>query len=222
MAKGVMDQLIGKGSVQRGMLGVSIQPVTSDIAASLGLKDVRGILINSVSAGGPAEKAGVKRGDVILQLDGKDVNDPNQLRNEVAAHSPGSDVTLTISRNGNQQQVRAKLGTLTQQTAENAQGGAEGGSGGKLGIGVAPLTPELASQLGLRSGTQGLVVSSVDPSGPAAQAGLREGDVIQEVNRQPVRSTDDLRNAVQKSANRPLLLLINRGGQTAYVPVPVQ
>jgi Do/DeqQ family serine protease len=222
MAKGVMDQLIGKGSVQRGMLGVSIQPVTSDIAASLGLKDVRGILINSVSAGGPAEKAGVQRGDVILQLDGKDVNDPNQLRNEVAAHSPGSDVTLTISRNGNQQQVRAKLGTLTQQTAENAQGGAEGGSGGKLGIGVAPLTPELASQLGLRSGTQGLVVSSVDPSGPAAQAGLREGDVIQEVNRQPVRSTDDLRNAVQKSANRPLLLLINRGGQTAYVPVPVQ
>jgi S1-C subfamily serine protease len=114
------------------------------------------------------------------------------------------------------------LGTLTQQTAESAAGGAEGGSGGKLGIGVAPLTPELASQLGLRSGTQGLVVSSVDPSGPAAQAGLREGDVIQEVNRQPVRSTDDLRNAVQKSANRPLLLLINRGGQTAYVPVPVQ
>ncbi len=221
MAKGVMDQLIGKGSVQRGMLGVSIQPVTSDIAASLGLKDVRGILINSVSAGGPAEKAGVQRGDVILQLDGKDVNDPNQLRNEVAAHSPGSDVTLTISRNGNQQQVRAKLGTLTQQTADNAAGGAEGSSGGKLGIGVAPLTPELASQLGLRSGTQGLVVSSVDPSGPAAQAGLREGDVIQEVNRQPVRSTDDLRNAVQKSANRPLLL-INRGGQTAYVPVPVQ
>uniref|UniRef100_Q021P3 Protease Do n=1 Tax=Solibacter usitatus (strain Ellin6076) TaxID=234267 RepID=Q021P3_SOLUE len=222
MAKSVMDQLIGKGSVQRGMLGVSIQPVTSDIASSLGLKDVRGILINSVTPAGPAEKAGLQRGDVILQVDGKDVNEPNQLRNEIAARAPGAEINLTIQRDGKQQQVRTKLGTLTPQTAAaDAPGGGSGG-GGKLGIGVVPLTPDLAAQLGLRRGAQGLAVQSIDPEGPAAQAGLREGDVIQEVNRQPVHTIDELRSALQKSGDRAPLLLINREGQSAYVPVPLK
>jgi Do/DeqQ family serine protease len=220
MARSVMGQLIGKGSVQRGMLGVNIQPVTSDIASSLGLNDVRGILINAVTASGPADKAGLQRGDVILQIDGKDVNEPNQLRNEVAARAPGAEITLTILRNGKNQQVRIKLGTLAAETAAATQGGGPGGGGGKLGVGVVPLTPDLAAQLGLRRGAQGLVVQSIDPEGPAAQAGLREGDVIQEVNRQPVRTTDELRGALQKSGDRAPLLLISREGQSAYVPVP--
>src|SRR5947207_5114133 len=102
MARKVMNQLLSKGSVQRGMLGVGIQPVTSDIAASLGLKDVRGVVVNSVTPNGPADKAGIKQGDVILQTNGKDVNDANELRNEIAAGSPGSQVTLTVLRgNGN-------------------------------------------------------------------------------------------------------------------------
>jgi len=100
MAKGVMGQLLGKGKVQRGMLGVGIQPVTSDIAKSLGMKDVRGLLINSIASGGPAEKAGIKNGDVILQLNGKNINDTNTLRNEIAALGPGSEVTLTILHEG--------------------------------------------------------------------------------------------------------------------------
>ncbi len=223
MAKNVMNQLIGKGSVQRGMLGVGIQPVTSDVAASMGLKEVRGVLINSVNAGGPADKAGLKTGDVILQLNGKNVSDANELRNEVSSTAPGTDMTLTILRNGNQQQVHVKLGTLTPESAEATQGGGGGaqGSAGKLGITVVPITPEVAAQLGLRRGTQGVVIDSVDPNGPAAQAGLQSGDVIQEVNRQPVRSPDDLRKALQNTGNRPPLLLINRGGQTVYVPVPL-
>src|SRR5215831_20550131 len=94
MAHSVMDQLVGKGKVQRGMLGIGIQPVTSDLASSLGLKDVRGVLVNSVTPGGPGEKAGLKTGDVIVRLNGKDVNDPNTLRNEIAAAAPGADVTL--------------------------------------------------------------------------------------------------------------------------------
>ncbi len=227
MAKNVMGQLRGKGQVRRGMLGVGIQQVTTELAQSLGLKESRGVLINSVNPGGPADKAGIKTGDVIVQLNGKDVNDPNTLRNEIAANAPGSDVTLTISRDGNQQQVHVHLGELTPEAAR-ATGGqqqqGEEGNAAKLGISVEPLTPEIARQLGIRGGTQGLVVASVDPDGPAAQAEppLQEGDVIVEVNHQPVKTTADLRAAMQRSAGRPPLLLINRRGQTAFISVPVQ
>ena len=222
MAKTVMNQLIGKGKVQRGMLGVGIQPVTSDLAASLGLKEARGILISSVTPGGPAEKAGLKMGDVILKLNGKDVNDSNELRNTVAAMPPGTEVTLTILRDGKQQDVRVRLGELTPETARGQQQGGGGDTGARLGISVVPLTPDLAAQLGLRRGTQGLVIQDVDPSGPAAQAGLQMGDVIEQVNRQPVRNPDDMRKALQSSNGRPPLLLVNRGGQTIFVPVPLQ
>ncbi len=219
MAKTVMGQLIGKGKVNRGMLGVSIQPVTADLAQGLGLKEARGVAISGVTPGGPAEKAGLKTGDVILQVDGKAVNDPNVLRNSVAAMAPGTDVTLTIARNGAEEQVHVKLGELG---GETAQGGGGGGGGASLGVGVVPLTPDLAMQLGLRRGTQGVVVQSVEPDGPAAQVGLQPGDVIQEVNRQPVRNPEEMRSALQKSGNRAPLLLVNRGGQTQYVPVPLR
>jgi len=226
MAKTVMGQLIGKGSVQRAMLGIGIQPVTPDVAQGLGLKETRGVLVNSVRAGGPAAKAGIKTGDVILQLNGKDTNDANDLRNRVASEAPGTEVTLTILRNGSQQQVRVRLGTLTAEAAgdQTQQGGEPSGgseSASKLGISVSPVTPDVARQLGLPRGTQGVVIEDVDPSGPAAQADLQQGDVIQEVNRQPVHSVADLRSALQRSGNRAPVLLINRGGRTAYVAVPL-
>ena len=223
MAKNVMGQLLGKGKVQRGMLGVGIQPVTADLAPSFGMKEPRGVVVNSVTPGGPAEKAGIKTGDVILQLNGKDVNDANTLRNEIAAAGPGTDVTLTIQRDGKQQQVKARLVELTADAAragEEQGGDASGGS--KLGITVVPITPDIIQQLGLRRGTQGVVVQSVDPDGPAARAGIQSGDVIQEVNRQPVRTTADIAAALQKSGDRAPLLYINRGGQTAYVTVPMR
>src|SRR3954469_26005350 len=131
MAKTVMGQLIGKGKVNRGMLGVTIQPVTSDLAQGLGLKEARGVAISSVSPGGPADKAALKPGDVILQVNGKTVNDSNDLRNTVAAMSPGSDVTLTIARNGAEQQAHVKLGELG---SESAQAGGGGGAA-TLGVG---------------------------------------------------------------------------------------
>ena len=221
MARNVLDQLISKGKVARGMLGVGIQQVTSDIAQSMGLKQVRGVLVNSVTSGGPADKAGIKTGDVILQLNGKDITDSNSFRNQIAGTPPGTEVTLTIQRGNAEQQVRARLGELTPESARSSAGQGGGNQGGRLGITVAPLTPDLAAQLNLPRGTQGVAIQSVDPNGPAAQAGLQAGDVIQQVNRQPVLSPEDIRGLLAKSGDRPPLLLINRGGQTIFVAVPL-
>ena len=224
MARNVMNQLISRGRVDRGMLGVGIQPLTSELAKSMGLKEVRGVLVNSVVPGGPADKAGIKTGDVILQFNGKDVNDPNVLRNEVAGTAPGADITLTILRDGSQQQIHVREGELTAHNASGEAGGGGNAAGApRLGLSLVPLTPNLAAQLGIARSTQGLVVQEADPSGPAAQAGIQVGDVIQQVNRQPVRTTDDVRRALGKAdGGPPPLLLINRNGQSAFVTVPLQ
>jgi len=220
LVRNVMDQLIKKGTVRRGTLGVTVQPVTSEIAASLGLHDVRGVLVNSVRPDGAAKQAGMQEGDVILQLNGKDIVDSNELRNEIAAKAPGTQVTLTVWRNGSQRQVSVRLGELTAQALNESP--ATGESGDKLGVTVEPMTAALASQLGLSPKTQGLAIASVDPNGAAARAGLQEGDVIQQVNLRPVRSIADLHDALQQSANRPPLLLIDRGGQRVYLAVPLE
>jgi Do/DeqQ family serine protease len=225
MARTVMNQLIGSGKVQRAMLGVSIQKLTPELAAGLGLKEGHGVLIGGVTAGGPADKGGLKSGDVILKVNGREENDPNSLRNDIAALAPGSEATFTIVRNGSQQDVRVRMGELTPENAhptEPQQSGGAAANASKLGIGVAPLTPDISRQVGVPANTQGVVVEQVDPAGPAGQAGIQEGDVIQQVNRQPVRSPDDMRNALQKSGNQTPLLLINRGGQTVFVAVPLQ
>ena len=221
MAKTVMSQLIKGGKVRRGKLGVSIQPITSEIAASLGLKDVRGVLVGGVAPGSPADRAGIKTGDVITALNGQPTNDPNELRNRIASTDPGTQVTLTLQRNGKELQVKATLDELTPKEAESKQSGSEqdGAEGGPLGLTVQPLTPDDAAQLGLSRGTHGLVVASVDPAGPAAEAGIQSGDVIVDVNRQSVATAEDLRAALRKSNSRPALVLVNRGGQTHFVTV---
>jgi serine protease Do len=219
MAKTVMAQLEKGGKVRRGQLGVTIQPVTSDMAAALGLKEARGVLVSGVAPGSPAERAGIKTGDVILALNGQPVNDGNELRNRVAGNPPGTEVTLTIFRDGKEQQVKATLGELTPEAARNKQSGPDRGGGGQLGISVQPLTPEDAARLGLPQNTKGVLVQAIDPAGPAADAGIQPGDVIVEANRQSVRTPDELRSALRKSGSNPALLLINRGGQTIYVTV---
>ena len=221
MAKSAMDQLIKTGKVRRGMMGVTIQPVTSDLASSLGLSDARGALVSSVQAHSPAERAGVRRGDVIVALNGSPITDSNSLRNQVARSQPGSEVTLTILRDNREQQMRVTLSELPAERM-TAAGDSRGGSGsdtGKLGIRVEPLTPALADRLNLRGGGQGLVVTDVDPLGPAADAGLRQNDVIEEVNRQPVRSVAELQAAIQRAGTKPSLLLINRGGTNLFLTV---
>jgi serine protease Do len=223
MARSVMDQLIKGGKVRRGQLGIVVQKVTSDIAANLGIQETRGVIVSSVKSGSAAEKAGIKRGDVITAINGTAVNDPNTFRNKVASTQPGTEVTLTVLRDNREQELRATLGEFTPEGAKPGGDGEGGGGGdsetGKLGVGVQPLTPDLASQLNLPTGTQGLVVMQVDPAGPAAEAGVQRGDVIEEVNRQPVRSAADLKSALQRTGERAALLLINRRGEDVFLTV---
>jgi S1-C subfamily serine protease len=201
------------------MLGVGIQNATTDIASNFGLKGRAGIIITSVTPGGPADRAGLKENDIILKMNGKDVTDTRDLRNQVAAMGPGTEVTLLIWRNNAEQQVKVRLGELTQESASSRQRPGGGNqSEGRLGLTVETITPSLARQLGVRAGTQGVVVTEVDPAGPAAEAGVQAGDIITQVNRQPVRSPADVNSAMQKS-NRSTLLLLNRGGQNFYVSV---
>lgn len=221
MAKSVMEQLTRTGKVRRGRLGVTIQAVTSDLASSLGLAQVRGAIISSVQPGGPAERAGIRRGDVVVAFNGTPITDSNSLRNLVARTQPGTEVSLTLLRDNRERQVRVTLDELPAERSR-AAGDNSGGSEtdtGKLGISVEPLTPALASRFNLPAGAQGLIVTSVDPAGPAANAGLREGDLIEEVDRQPVRSVADLQAALGRTGTRPALLLINRRGDSLFITV---
>ncbi|HEX7313486.1 MAG TPA: DegQ family serine endoprotease [Pyrinomonadaceae bacterium] len=223
MAKDVMGQLIKTGRVRRGMLGVNIQNVTADLAASLGLGQARGAIVSGVQAGGPADRAGVRRGDIITAFNGTPVTDNNTLRNAVARTQPGSPSTLTVSRDGREQQLRITLGELPANTARAGRGEGEEGatheSAGGLGLTVQPLGPALVERFNLKGVTQGLVVTNVAEAGAASEAGMQPGDVIEEVNRQPVRTTAELQAALKGAGTRPVLLLVNRGGDSIFLPV---
>jgi len=221
MVKTVMDQLIKSGKVRRGQLGISVRRVDSDMAQSLGMSETKGIIVNSVTAGSAAERAGIRQGDVIIALDGSPVNEVNAFRNRIASSGPGAQVTLTILRDNREQKINATTGEFKPEGEKTEEGESSPGATGqgKLGLSVIPLTPEIASALNLRAGTQGVVVDSVEPAGPAASAGLTRGDVIEEINRQPVTSAADLRAAIEKNGNKPALLLINRRGEQIYVTV---
>lgn len=228
MAKTVMTQLIAHGKVSRGQLGITVQYINSDLASSLGLKQAEGVLVNGVRAGGPADKAGIKTGDIILDLNGMPINDVNTLRNTVASAGAAADVTVTLLRNGNQQQVKVKLGEFNPNETASAQNQSRNGGADaltpshRLGLELMALTPDVASQLGIPQGTLGMVVTSVDPNGPAAEAGINQGDVIQQINRQPVRSGTEVQSALEKSGKRPALLQIERNGQSIFVAVPLR
>jgi serine protease Do len=216
MARNVMTQLIDKGQVRRGMIGVTIQPVTSDIARSLGLDQVRGALVNDVGAGTPAASAGIRRGDIITSVDGQSVKDGNELRNHVAQMLPGSTVKLGLIRDAKEQTVNVTLSELKLKGAAAARDASSPDPTG-YGMSVEPLTAETAKQLGVDA-SSGVVIASVQPSSRAADAGLKEGDVIEAVDGTPVKSADALRSAL-KPGPRPALLLVHRGAQTMFVTI---
>jgi Do/DeqQ family serine protease len=214
MAQNVMAQLLKDGKVRRGQLGVTVQDVTSEIAKSLGLPEVKGALASSVLPGSAADRAGVERGDVITTFNGTKVEGANDLRNHVAGTAPGSKVTLTVVRHGQTKTLTTDLGELSGKRAANEDKSGESDHG-RLGLTVRPLTPETAQELGV-SGRKGLLVAEVDPAGPAAAAGLQPGDVIEEVNGKPVTAVSDLKAAVNASEDRPALVLVNRKGASLF------
>jgi serine protease Do len=207
----VKDELVKSGHVSRGRLGVAVQGVNQTLANSFGLQKPAGALVSSVDPGGPAAKAGLQAGDVILGVNGTAVNDSTDLPAQIASMKPGTKATLDIWRDKAKKQVTVTLGSLTDSKAGN--NGTQTSEQGRLGVAVRPLTPQERSGTSL---THGLLVQQ--SSGPAASAGIQPGDVILAVNGRPVTSVEQLRDVIAKSGNS-VALLIQRDNAQIFVPV---
>jgi serine protease Do len=213
MAKAVMDSLLNKGKVVRGWLGVSIQPITPELSKQFGTKDEKGALIGDVVENSPAEKAGIRAGDIIVEFEGKEVVDPSGLRNSVAVSSPGKDVTLKILRDG-------KPVTITATIAEqpDMMQKAMGTVDNQLkGIHVQNLTPELRKKMELPVRVAGVVVADIDEDSPA-EGILARGDIIMQINRRNIASLKDYEAVVSDiKASQGIMVLIYRNGSSIYV-----
>jgi Do/DeqQ family serine protease len=220
MAKHVMSELRNGGRVRRAQLGVTVQPVTPDMAESLGIQKSSGVIVSSVTPGSAADHAGVKRGDVIKSFNGQDVTDLNAFRNRVADTAPGATASIVVLRDGSERTLTAKLdeSSASKNRAANDDAPAADDKAA-LGIAAAPLTPDMAARAGLPRETRGVLVERVNPEGRAASAGIQAGDVILEVNRRPVQTVDELRDAVRRGPERPTLLLISRDNRDLFVTV---
>ncbi|MCL2875264.1 MAG: DegQ family serine endoprotease [Betaproteobacteria bacterium] len=210
VAMKVKDQLVQHGRVQRGRLGVYIQSMSPDLAPSFGLDASRGALVAQVEPGSSAARAGLKPGDIVLKVDGKEVNETNELPRLIGDRRPGSKIKLEVWRDGKGREVTAVLDELPQE--EIAQNQNDKNPRDKLGLNLRPLTAQESAHLGV---TGGLVVEAVD--GQAARAGLRNGDVILSLNNQPVTSLAQLRQLAEKAGKR-FALLVQRGNTRLFVP----
>jgi len=213
MARQVMDQLVKRGHLTRGYLGVAVQEVTAALARGLGVSAQHGILVGDVAPESPAARAGLRRGDVITAVDGKPVDDVGRFRNLVASTEPGTALKLTVLRDGREQTVDVTVAESPKRAPTSA---AAPNLPERPGLSVSDVTPEVGRALGLPPDVRGAVVTDVVPGGPAAEAGLRPGDVIVEVNRKRVQSPQDVVRELQQARGRDVVVLVNRGGSTAY------
>jgi serine protease Do len=217
LVKELLPQLRGKGKVTRGYLGVLIQKVTPEIAESLGMDKGRGALVANVSKDGPAEKAGVKVGDVIIEFDGKEIKDSGDLPIIVARTPVDRKVRMKVLRDKKELQLTVSVGELKDEEVV-----ASAPEKGELGMTVQRLTPQIAESLGLEK-TEGVVVSAVDPGSAADEAGIRRGDVILEVDRKPIRTIDEYKKAVAGiRKGKGVLLLVRRGESTLFLALKPQ
>jgi serine protease Do len=217
-AKHVMEDLIKTGKVSRGYLGVQVRSLSDAFAKQFKVPDLAGALVEDVTKGGPADKAGVKNGDVIRKMNGRTIDDSNQLTAMVTDMNPESAVTLDILRDGQPITIRMTLGERPADLSYTAGTGKAPTEGALRGITVQNLTPEVRDQLGLSSDSRGVVITELDPSSPAAQAGLQQGDLIESINRHPVNSVQDF-NRLAAEAKGQTLLRINRQGNGGYVVI---
>jgi serine protease Do len=215
LAKNILAQLHTEGRVTRGWLGVQVQQVTPELVRSFGLEQGRGALVADVQPNSPAAQAGIQRGDVILEFGGQPIEDMHGLPRVVANTSPGSEADVRLLRKGQERTVQVKVGEMP---AEQQQAAVEGGQPEKrLGMAVQDLTPEIARNLGMSS-MQGVVVSDVAKESPADEAGIRRGDVILEVNQEPITTVRDYQSAVQQVGDAgAVLFLVRRDDSVRYV-----
>ncbi|MFZ0930078.1 MAG: DegQ family serine endoprotease [Syntrophobacteraceae bacterium] len=217
MAKDILDQL-KTGKVIRGWLGIMIQDITPELAESFKTSATKGVIIADVVTDSPAEKGGLKRGDIVEKLNGKEVENANQLSRSVAAMPPESKATIEVIRDGKPVTVKLTIGTMPEEALQQKAAGPKTESA--WGITVQNLTPELAQKFGVDEKEGGVVISDLAAGSPAAEARLRQGDIVQEVNRQKIQNVRDWKQATDKmKKGEPLLLLIKRGANTFYVAI---
>jgi serine protease Do len=223
MARTVMDSLIKKGKVVRGWLGISIQEVTPDLAKEFGLSDAKGVLVAEVLPKSPAERAGLKRGDVILALDGHLVENAGQVRNQVAALAVGEKIRVKVFRDKQEKEIEVRIGEQPKEVTEGEGDQEEEGgetSSALSGLEVRNLTSDIIAELGLPKNQKGVVVESVEPGSSPEEAGLRRGDVIVEINRKQTNSTREYERIVASlRKDRTVLLLVNRQGRSLFLTI---
>ena len=222
MARSDMDQIIAHGKVDHGYIGILPQDVTPALARSFNAKDTTGALVGQVTPDSPASRADLKPGDIIIAINGDAVNDANQLRMKIGMMAPNSTATLRVMRNGLQHDVPVTLGEFPSTEARASLNHHDSAAPDKSldGVSVENITPETAQDLKLPGSTPGVVVSEVSPASRAADAGLKPGDVIQQVNHQSVANVGDFSQALGKSGkDDSVLLLVNRDGNTLFLAV---
>ena len=225
MAKNVMDQIMSKGKVTRGFLGILPQELTPEMAKAFGVPNTHGVAIAQVEPNSPAQKAGLKVGDVITAVNGTPAEDVNSFRLQVAGFAPNTTVHLKIDRSGQTLDLPVTLSefNLEAENKGDKEGNLPGGGekGALKGLSVQALTPDLKQQLQTPEGTQGVVITDVDPESAASAAGLEQGEIIVQVNRKPVTTVSEFNAAVREGASREsTLLLVKRGQGTQFVVVP--
>ncbi len=219
-AKPLIPQLVSNGEVTRGYLGVNIQTITPDLAKALSIDDRAGALVADVTSGSPADEGGIKRGDIITAFNGNAVSDSHDLPTMVAATPVGDEAAVTVLRDGKTRQFSVKVGQLPSEQAKH--GKAAQPAKGKWGLQLYDLSPQIAQQYRLQA-DQGVVVVGVQPGSPADDAGIRQGDVIVEMNRQVVKTVDELKQNMAESKNQDqMLLLVQRQNGKFYVPLEQQ
>ncbi|RJQ46600.1 MAG: DegQ family serine endoprotease [Nitrospiraceae bacterium] len=226
MAKSVMTQLINKGRVTRGWLGITIQNFTPELAKEFGLSKTAGALVTEIMKGSPAEKAGLRRGDIITEIDSKGIKNVESLRNTIAQSNVGSTIELTVVRDGKTMTINATITEFPQDLAQAVPKESEEAysyhDNALAGFSVMNMTQEIAKQLGLSKDEKGVVIVKVEPYTAAEDAGLRKGDIIQEINKKTIKNISEFNSIVSKvKKGDTLLLFINRGGNKFYITLKV-
>ena len=219
IVKNIVEQIKEHGRPIRGWLGVRIQKVTDDMAEALGLDDAQGALVADVEADSPADKAGLEVGDVILAYDGKKVQDMTDLPKLVAQTSVGATVKMNVLRDGNMQQLSAKIAELEEEGSERMAGAQSDAKSGTLGLQLTNLTSALRQRYGIDKNVEGAFISDVARGSAAQLAGIREGDVVVRVGKTVVDNASDARSAIARQQGETVLLLVNRQGSNLFVPV---